>query len=83
MAAATEHIGLAVTVSTTYEQPYALARKLTTLDHLTDGRIGWNIVTSALDSAARNLGYDRQLPHDERYARADEFMEVVYKLWEG
>lgn len=83
MAAATEHIGLAVTVSTTYEQPYALARKLTTLDHLTDGRIGWNVVTSALDSAARNLGYDRQLPHDERYARADEFMEVVYKLWEG
>lgn len=83
MAAATEHIGLAVTVSTTYEQPYALARKLTTLDHLTDGRIGWNVVTSALDSAARNLGYDQQLPHDERYARADEFMEVVYKLWEG
>jgi long-chain alkane monooxygenase len=83
MAAATERIGLAVTVSTTYEQPYALARKLTTLDHLTDGRIGWNIVTSALDSAARNLGAGRQLPHDERYARADEFMEVVYKLWEG
>lgn len=83
MAAATERIGLAVTVSTTYEQPYALARKLTTLDHLTEGRIGWNIVTSALDSAARNLGHDRQLPHDERYARADEFMEVVYKLWEG
>ena len=83
MAAATERIGLAVTVSTTYEQPYALARKLTTLDHLTKGRIGWNIVTSALDSAARNLGYDQQLPHDERYARADEFMDVVYKLWEG
>lgn len=83
MAAATDHIGLAATVSTTYEQPYALARKLTTLDHLTRGRIGWNIVTSALDSAARNLGYDQQLPHDERYARADEFMEVVYKLWEG
>jgi FMN-dependent oxidoreductase (nitrilotriacetate monooxygenase family) len=83
MAAATERIGLAVTVSTTYEQPYALARKLTTLDHLTKGRIGWNVVTSALDSAARNLGYDQQLPHDERYARADEFMDVVYKLWEA
>lgn len=83
MAAATKHIGLAVTVSTTYEQPYALARKLTTLDHLTNGRIGWNVVTSALDSAARNLGYDQQLPHDERYARAGELMDVVYKLWEG
>jgi long-chain alkane monooxygenase len=83
MAAATRNIGLAVTVSTTYEQPYALARKLTTLDHLTEGRIGWNIVTSALDSAARNLGATEQLPHDERYARAEEFMEVAYKLWEG
>ncbi|MFD0689735.1 LLM class flavin-dependent oxidoreductase [Actinomadura fibrosa] len=83
MAAATEHLGFAVTVSTTYEQPYAFARKMTTLDHLTRGRIGWNIVTSALDSAARNLGLERQLPHDERYVRAEEFMEVVYKLWEG
>jgi FMN-dependent oxidoreductase (nitrilotriacetate monooxygenase family) len=56
---------------------------MTTLDHLTDGRIGWNIVTSALDSAARNLGREQQVPHDERYAVTDEFMEVVYKLWEG
>ncbi|MBT0769996.1 LLM class flavin-dependent oxidoreductase [Kineosporia sp. J2-2] len=83
MAAATDRLGFAVTVSTTYEQPYALARKMTTLDHLTDGRIGWNVVTSALDSAARNLGLDRQIPHDERYLIADEFMDVVYKLWEG
>ncbi|GAA1019809.1 N5,N10-methylene tetrahydromethanopterin reductase [Acrocarpospora pleiomorpha] len=83
MAAATRHLGFAVTVSTTYEQPYAFARKMATLDHLTGGRIGWNIVTSALDSAARNLGRDSQLPHDERYAVAEEFMEVVYKLWEG
>ena len=83
MAAATARLGFVVTVSCTYEQPYALARKLTTLDHLTDGRIGWNVVTSALDSAARNLGLTEQLSHDERYARADEFMEVVYKLWEG
>ncbi|GLY07354.1 LLM class flavin-dependent oxidoreductase [Actinoplanes sp. NBRC 101535] len=83
MAAATEHLGFAVTVSSTYELPYAFARKMTTLDHLTNGRIGWNIVTSALDSAARNLGLDRQLPHDERYAKAEEFMDVVYKLWEG
>lgn len=83
MAAVTKHLGFAVTVSTTYEQPYAFARKITTLDHLTGGRIGWNIVTSALESAARNLGHDTQVPHDERYAIAEEFLEVVYKLWEG
>ncbi len=83
MAAATEHLGFGITVSTTYEQPYAFARKMTTLDHLTKGRIGWNIVTSATESAARNLGLDQQVPHDERYAIADEFMDVVYKLWEG
>ena len=83
MAAATSHLGFGITVSTTYEQPYSLARKFTTLDHLTKGRIGWNIVTSATESAARNMGLDRQVPHDERYAIADEFMEAVYRLWEG
>ncbi|MFD7133050.1 LLM class flavin-dependent oxidoreductase [Streptomyces sp. NPDC059894] len=83
LAAATRHLGFAVTVSATYELPYAFARKMTTLDHLSGGRIGWNVVTSALDSAARNLGLTEQIPHDERYVRAEEFMEVVYKLWEG
>ncbi|MER6672795.1 LLM class flavin-dependent oxidoreductase [Streptomyces sp. NPDC000983] len=83
LAAATSRLGFAVTVSSTYERPYAFARKMTTLDHLSEGRVGWNIVTSALDSAARNLGLERQIPHDERYAVAEEFMEVVYKLWEG
>jgi FMN-dependent oxidoreductase (nitrilotriacetate monooxygenase family) len=84
MAAATERLGFGVTVSTTYESPYLLARKFSTLDHLTGGRIGWNIVTSLLDSAARNIiGRDRQIPHDERYAMAQEFVEVTYKLWEG
>jgi long-chain alkane monooxygenase len=83
MAAVTDHLGFAVTVSCTYERPYQFARKMTTLDHLTGGRIGWNIVTSALDSAARNLGLEQQIPHDERYAVAEEFMEVVYKLWES
>ena len=83
MAAATRHLGFGITVASLYELPYSFARKMTTLDHLTDGRIGWNIVTSALDSAARNLGRDEQIPHDERYAVTDEFMEVVYKLWEG
>lgn len=82
MAAATEHLGFTVTVSSTYERPYQFARKMTTLDHLTRGRVGWNIVTSALDSAARNLGLERQIPHDERYLVAEEFMEVVYALWE-
>jgi FMN-dependent oxidoreductase (nitrilotriacetate monooxygenase family) len=83
MAAATRHLGFAVTVSTSYELPYALARKMTTLDHLTKGRIGWNVVTSALESAARNLGLTQQIPHDERYVVAEEFMEVVYGLWEA
>ncbi|WP_395310951.1 LLM class flavin-dependent oxidoreductase [Mycobacterium sp. AMU20-3851] len=83
MAAVTTHVGFGVTVSTTYEHPYLLARKFSTLDHLTRGRVAWNIVTSQLDSAARNLGFDRQIPHDERYERADEFLEVTYKLWEG
>jgi long-chain alkane monooxygenase len=83
MAAVTQHLGFAITVSSTYERPYQFARKMTTLDHLTRGRIGWNIVTSALDSAARNLGLERQIPHDERHAVAEEFMDVVYKLWES
>ncbi|EIK94633.1 monooxygenase [Pseudomonas sp. M47T1] len=83
MAAVTRRLGFAVTVSTTYTQPYALARTLNTLDHLTQGRIGWNIVTSALDSAARNLGHDQPLEHDQRYERAEEFMDVVYAAWEG
>lgn len=83
MAAVTENLGFAVTSAITYEQPYALARKLSTLDHLTKGRMGLNVVTSYLESAARNLGMDRQMEHDSRYDMADEFMEVVYKLWEG
>lgn len=83
MAAATKHLGFGITVSTTYEQPYLLARKFTTLDHLTKGRIAWNVVTSVLESAARNLGLDRQIDHDERYDRAQEFLEITYKLWEG
>ncbi len=84
MAAATRRLGFGITVSTTYESPYLLARKFSTLDHLTGGRIGWNIVTSLLDSAARNIiGRQRQIPHDERYAIAQEFLDVTYKLWEG
>lgn len=82
MAQATEHLGFGVTCALTYEHPYTFARRLSTLDHLTHGRIGWNIVTGYLDSAARNLGLPRQLGHDDRYDLAEEYMEVVYKLWE-
>lgn len=83
MAAVTETLGFGLTLSLTYEQPYALARRLTTLDHLTEGRVAWNIVTSYLDSAARNLGLDAQIPHDQRYDIAEEYLQVCYKLWEG
>lgn len=83
MAHATKKISFGITASTTYENPYSLARKYSTLDQITDGRIGWNIVTSYLQSAADSFGFDQQVEHDERYAMADEFMEVVYKLLEG
>ncbi|MFP4890063.1 LLM class flavin-dependent oxidoreductase [Paraburkholderia sp. EG304] len=83
MAAVTRHLGFGVTVNLTYEQPYLLARRFSTLDHLTQGRVGWNIVTGYLDSAARAMGLEEQLPHDERYDRADEYLDVLYKLWEG
>ncbi|EGI77722.1 LLM class flavin-dependent oxidoreductase [Hylemonella gracilis] len=83
MAAVTQKLGFGVTVNLTYEQPYLLARRFSTLDHLTQGRIGWNIVTGYLDSAARAMGLAQQLPHDERYDRADEYLDVLYQLWEG
>ena len=82
MAEATDDLGFAVTRSTTYNQPYELAREFSTLDHLADGRVAFNIVTSYLDSAARNLGVGQRLDHDDRYDRADEFMDVCYALWE-
>ncbi|KAI9923901.1 hypothetical protein MW887_008206 [Aspergillus wentii] len=83
MAAVTKNLVFGVTASVTYEKPYALARRLSTVDHLAEGRLAWNIVTSYLDSAARNHGLKEQIPHDERYAIAHEYMEVLYKLWEG
>ncbi|KFL43980.1 5,10-methylene tetrahydromethanopterin reductase [Lysinibacillus sp. BF-4] len=82
MAAATKRLGFAITASATYIPPYQLARQYSTLDHLTDGRIGWNIVTSYLESEAINLGLAGLIPHDERYERAEEYLDVVYKLWE-
>ena len=83
MAAVTEHLGFGVTSNLSYEPPYPFARRMSTLDHLTEGRIGWNVVTGYLDSAARGAGKDKQTAHDDRYEVADEYMEVVYKLWEG
>lgn len=83
MAAVTDRLGFGVTFSTTYEPPFAFARRMSTLDHLTKGRIGWNIVTSYLPNAARNFGLDAEIPHDERYRRAEEYLDVLYKLWEG
>jgi alkanesulfonate monooxygenase len=83
MAQATRHLGFGVTVTLSYEPPFSFARRMSTLDHLTEGRIGWNIVTGYLDSAARAMGQTQQKDHDDRYTVAADYMNVVYKLWEG
>lgn len=83
MAAVTEHLGFGVTCTLSFEHPYPFARRMSTLDHLTQGRIGWNIVTGYLNSAAKGVGMARQEGHDTRYDIADDYMQVVYKLWEG
>ena len=83
MALVTEHLGFGVTCTLSYEPPYPFARRISTLDHLTKGRLGWNIVTGYLNSAAKGAGLQNQNAHDARYDIAEEYMEVVYKLWEG
>jgi FMN-dependent oxidoreductase (nitrilotriacetate monooxygenase family) len=83
MAAVTRHLGFGLTANLTYEAPYLFARRLSTLDHLSGGRVGWNIVTGYLDSAAKAMGLTEQVEHDRRYDQADEYLEVLYKLWEG
>ncbi|RWX74981.1 LLM class flavin-dependent oxidoreductase [Neorhizobium lilium] len=83
MAGVTENLGFGVTVNTSVEHPFTFARRMSTLDHLTGGRIGWNIVTGYLDSAARALGQAGLNDHDDRYDRADDYLELLYKLWEG
>ncbi|PWI27441.1 LLM class flavin-dependent oxidoreductase [Pseudoglutamicibacter cumminsii] len=83
MAAATKNLGFGVTAGTAYEHPVGLARRLASLDHYTGGRVGWNVVTGYLESAAKNFGQTRQMEHDERYDHADEYIDVVYKLLEG
>jgi len=79
----TTRIGLIATASTTYSLPYDLARRLSTIDHLSDGRAGWNIVTTRYAGAAGNFGLTAHPPHDERYVRAEEFVEVVSRLWDS
>ncbi|CAG9254773.1 Dimethyl-sulfide monooxygenase [Paraburkholderia unamae] len=83
MAGVTRNLGFGVTSSVTYEPPYLFARRMNTLDHLTQGRVGWNIVTSFGDSGTQALKGENARPHDLRYEVADEYMDLVYKLWEG
>jgi FMN-dependent oxidoreductase (nitrilotriacetate monooxygenase family) len=82
MASVTQHLGFAMTAAVSYEHPYPFARRMSTLDHLTKGRIGWNVVTGYLNSGAVNFGVSAQEAHDRRYDIADEYLEVCYRLWE-
>jgi alkanesulfonate monooxygenase SsuD/methylene tetrahydromethanopterin reductase-like flavin-dependent oxidoreductase (luciferase family) len=81
MAQVTSNLGFGVTFSTTYEPLFAFARRMSTLDHLTKGRAGWNIVTSYLPKAAKNFGHPDEVDHELRYEIADQYMDVLYKLW--
>lgn len=83
IAQVTKHLGIGITASTSFEHPYPFARRIATADHLTKGRVGWNIVTSYLESGARNIGLEGLKSHDERYEVAKEYLEVIYKLLEG
>ncbi len=83
LAATTRHIGLIATASTTYNEPYHIARKFASLDHISGGRAGWNVVTSANPDEALNFGFDQHMTHDERYRRAREFYDVVTGLWDS
>ncbi len=83
MIQATSHIGIVTTLSTTEYNPFMLARLTNTLDHVSDGRSGWNLVTGSNDGGAQNYGLEKQYPHDERYEMADEYVEVVKKLWDS
>lgn len=82
-AATTENIGLAATVTTTYNEPYDVARRFASLDHLSGGRAGWNVVTSAAPWESLNFGYEEHMEHDLRYERADEFIQVTNALWKS
>ena len=79
MAAVTKNLTFGITASTSFEPPFLLARRFSTLDHLTNGRLGWNIVTSWKKAAFKAIGLDEPIEHDERYARADEYLRDMYK----
>lgn len=79
MAAVTKNLAFAITASTSFEPPFLLAKRFSTLDHLTGGRFGWNIVTSWKKAAFKAIGLDNPIEHDERYAQADEYLRVLYK----
>ncbi|OTG84187.1 nitrilotriacetate monooxygenase [Acinetobacter sp. ANC 4558] len=83
LSTATQHIGFIATASTTYEEPYLLARKFASLDHISNGRAGWNVVTTASVDAAYNFGYDEQPEYTERYERAQEYVDLIQKLWDS
>lgn len=83
LAVTTRHLGLIATASTTYNDPYHVARKFASLDHISNGRAGWNVVTSANPHEAMNFGHESHMEHDERYVRAREFYEVVTGLWDS
>lgn len=82
MAAVTKHLTFGVTANTTYETPYLLARRFSTLDHLTRGRVAWNVVTGVLEATSKAVGLKTWASHDERYLAAEEYMELMYKFWE-
>jgi FMN-dependent oxidoreductase (nitrilotriacetate monooxygenase family) len=83
LAVNTQHLGLAFTSSVLQAHPFEFARRASTLDHISKGRVAWNIVTSTQENAARNFGFERLTEHDERYEWAQEYLDVVFKLWEG
>jgi FMN-dependent oxidoreductase (nitrilotriacetate monooxygenase family) len=83
LAAATDHLGIVFTSSIVQDHPFDFARRMSSLDHYTDGRLGWNIVTSFNQNMFRSFGHEGTLAHDERYEWANEYVDVVYKLWEG
>ncbi|KAI1460809.1 nitrilotriacetate monooxygenase component A [Annulohypoxylon moriforme] len=83
MAAVTKNLSFAITASTSFEPPFLLAKRFSTLDHFTGGRFGWNIVTSWKKAAFKAIGLENPIEHDERYRQADEYLKVLYKLWEG
>lgn len=79
MAAVTKNLVFGITASTSFENPFILAKRFSTLDHMTRGRVGWNVVTTYQKAAFQAMGLENPIPHDERYRQAEEYMQVVYK----